>query len=121
MSEQQRKKLETESMALQKLQKEYATLVESRQKLDSQLQENELVDKEFKLMKDSARVYKLTGPVLLPQDKAEAMANVEKRIEFIKGEIKRVDLRVEQLAKEQEKKSVEIFKLQMEIQGVNKK
>ncbi|KAI8321579.1 Prefoldin [Martensiomyces pterosporus] len=121
MSEQQRKKLEKETMELQSLQKEYSTLVQSRQKLDSQLQENELVDKEFKVMKDSARVYKLTGPVLLLQDKAEAAANVEKRLEFIRGEIKRVDQRIEQLSKEQEKKSVEIFKLQMDIQGVSKK
>ncbi|KAJ1953755.1 Prefoldin subunit 6 [Linderina pennispora] len=120
MSEAQRKRLETETMAMQKMQKEYQTLVINRQQLDSQLQENELVDKEFKLMKDDARVYKLTGPVLLLQDKTEAATNVEKRLEFIRSEIKRVDGRIETLAKEQEKKSVEIFKLQMDIQGISK-
>ncbi|KAJ2557660.1 hypothetical protein GGH95_005124, partial [Coemansia sp. RSA 1836] len=55
MSDQQRKRLENETMALQKLQKEYATLVASRQKLDSQLQENSLVSDEFKLLDDGAR------------------------------------------------------------------
>ncbi|KAI9503778.1 Prefoldin subunit 6 [Coemansia spiralis] len=119
MSKQQREKLEVETMAFQKLQKEYSTLIETRQKLESQLQENELVDKEFKLLKDDARVYKLIGPVLVQQDKPEAVANVDKRLEFIRGEMKRVEQRVEQLAKEQEKKSVEIFKLQMDIQAIS--
>ncbi|KAJ1838350.1 Prefoldin subunit 6, partial [Coemansia sp. RSA 2703] len=99
---------------------ELSTLVDSRQKLDSQLQENELVDQEFKNMDDQARVYKMIGPVLVLQEKTEAEANVEKRLEYIRGEISRVEKRIEQLSKEQEQKSVEIFKLQMEIQGINK-
>ncbi|KAJ1725058.1 Prefoldin subunit 6 [Coemansia erecta] len=120
MSAQQRKTLETQTMALQALQSELATLVASRQKLDSQLQENELVDQEFKTMDDNARVYKMIGPVLVPQEKTEAEANVEKRLEYIRSETARVEKRIEQLSKEQEQKSVEIFKLQMEIQGINK-
>ncbi|KAJ1817946.1 Prefoldin subunit 6 [Coemansia sp. RSA 2675] len=120
MSEQQRKKLESETMALQKLQKEYSTLVASRQKLDSQLQENTLVSNEFKLLDDGARVYKMIGPVLVPQDKAEASANVEKRLEYITEELGRIEKRITQQAKEQEEKSVSIFKLQMDIQGISK-
>ncbi|KAJ1663046.1 Prefoldin subunit 6 [Coemansia sp. RSA 1813] len=120
MSQQQREKLELETMAFQKLQREHTTLVESRQKLESQLQENELVDKEFKILKDDARVYKMIGPVLVLQDKPEATANVEKRIEFIRSEMGRVEKRIELLGKDQEAKSIEIFKLQMDIQGVSK-
>ncbi|KAJ1883197.1 Prefoldin subunit 6 [Kickxella alabastrina] len=120
MSAEQRKALEAQTMALQSVQSEIATLVGNRQKLESQLQENELVDKEFKILDDSARVYKMIGPVLVLQEKAEAGANVEKRLEFIRDEISRADQRIEQLTKDQEKKSVEIFKLQMELQGVNK-
>ncbi|KAJ2725573.1 Prefoldin subunit 6 [Coemansia sp. Benny D115] len=118
MSAQQRKALETHTMELQTLQGELSKLVGNRQKLDSQLQENELVDQEFKKLSDSARVYKMIGPVLVPQEKVEAAANVEKRLEYIRDEVTRIDQRIEQLSKEQEKKSVEIFKLQMEIQGV---
>lgn len=66
---------------------EYTTAVESRQKLDSQLQENKLVQDEFKLLKDDANIYKLIGPVLTKQDKAEAVTNVDKRIEFISAEM----------------------------------
>ncbi|KAJ2657163.1 Prefoldin subunit 6 [Coemansia sp. RSA 1200] len=119
--QQQRERLEAETMEFQKLQKEYSGLVASLQQLESQLQENELVEKEFKHLKSdpNARVYKMVGPVLVLQDSAEASANVDKRIEFIRGEMARVEKRIEQLAKDQEKKSVDIFKLQMDIQGVS--
>ncbi|KAJ2598751.1 Prefoldin subunit 6 [Coemansia sp. RSA 1722] len=120
MSVEQRKALETQTMALQALQSELAKIVVNRQKLDSQLQENELVHKEFEHLNDDTRVYKMIGPVLVPQDKEEAKANVEKRLEYINDEITRADQKVEQLSKEQEKASVELFKLQMDIQGINK-
>lgn len=66
---------------------EYTKAVESRQKLDSQLQENKLVQDEFKLLKEDANIYKLIGPVLTKQDKTEAVTNVDKRIEFITAEM----------------------------------
>lgn len=46
---------------------------------------------EFKIMSDTANVYKLVGPVLAKQDVSEARTNVEKRIEFITKEIERMD------------------------------
>lgn len=66
---------------------DYAKAVEARQRLDSQLQENKLVQDEFKLLKDDANIYKLIGPVLTKQDKAEAVTNVDKRIDFIQAEM----------------------------------
>lgn len=42
---------------------------------------------EFKTMTPTQTVYKLIGPVLVEQDQAEARGNVEKRLEFIKGEM----------------------------------
>ncbi|KAJ2498423.1 Prefoldin subunit 6 [Coemansia sp. RSA 1972] len=113
-----RAQLEKATMALQELRTEQTTLIENRQKLESQLQENELVDAEFKLLNDKARVYKMIGPVLVPQDKIEATANVEKRLEYIRDEVKRIEVRLEQLAKEQQAKSTDAYKLQMELQGV---
>ncbi|CDW96729.1 hypothetical protein [Sporisorium scitamineum] len=71
----------------QKLQASFQTAVEARQQLDSQLRENEQVAKEFGKLTDSNQVYKLIGPVLVKQDQVEAKTNVEKRIEFIKGEM----------------------------------
>ena len=59
--------------------------------METQFQENKIVLDEFELLDDSAKIYKLTGPVLLPQEYSEAKMNVEKRIDFIKGEITRVE------------------------------
>jgi prefoldin beta subunit len=64
-----------------------AEVIEARQRLDSQLSENELVIKEFALLKSHNTVYKLVGPSLVPQDQAEAKGNVEKRLEFIRAEM----------------------------------
>ncbi|KAJ2147596.1 Prefoldin subunit 6 [Coemansia sp. RSA 678] len=114
-----RAQLEKATMALQELRNEQTTLIENRQKLESQLQENELVDAEFKLLSNTARVYKMIGPVLVPQDKLEATANVEKRLEYIRDEVKRIEVRLEQLAEEQQAKSTDAYKLQMELQGVS--
>lgn len=61
--------------------------MEARQQLDSQLRENEQVAKEFSKLNDTNQVYKLIGPVLVKQDQVEARTNVDKRIEYIKGEM----------------------------------
>jgi prefoldin beta subunit len=42
---------------------------------------------EFDLLKEDAVIYKLVGPVLLKNDRIEATDNVNKRIEFITGEM----------------------------------
>jgi prefoldin beta subunit len=55
--------------------------------LGSQLSENELVQKEFGLLKPDATIYKLIGPVLVPQIREEAVQNVDKRLEFIRKEM----------------------------------
>lgn len=65
----------------------FQTAVEARQQLDSQLRENEQVAKEFSKLTQNNEVYKLIGPVLVKQDQVEAKTNVDKRIEFIKGEM----------------------------------
>jgi len=75
------------SLEFNKYQNELSELLSSRQQLETQFQENSIVLNEFKNLEDDAKIYKLTGPVLLPQDKSEANINVEKRIEFIKNEM----------------------------------
>lgn len=62
-------------------------LVDARQKLESQQQENQGVQSEFAQLEDSAPVYKLVGPVLLRQDKSEAVMAVNGRLEFIEKEM----------------------------------
>lgn len=90
----------------------------ARSKLHVQLSENEIVLVELNHVRvggDAAAshgsVYKLVGPLLVKQDLDEAKANVQKRIEFIRGELKRLDAKAsEDQAKiaAQNKKLVEI-------------
>lgn len=78
--------------------------IESRQQLEAQLQENLIVEDEFKSVKEDSKVYKLTGPVLVPQSIEEAKGNVEKRLEFIRGQITTVEEEVQSLQKQAEEK-----------------
>ncbi|KAF0526601.1 prefoldin subunit 6 [Gigaspora margarita] len=80
-------RLEAATTEYQKLQKDITNAVENLQKLDSQLQENEIVQKEFSLLKDDSNIYKLVGPVLVKQDKAEATENVARRLEHIQSDM----------------------------------
>jgi len=61
--------------------------VSARDRLETQQQENRGVQKEFASLDDEANIYKLVGPVLLKQDKAEAVLAVDGRLEFIVGEM----------------------------------
>ncbi|KAL5534929.1 YKE2 [Sanghuangporus sanghuang] len=115
-------RLQDASTAYQKLQAELAAAVEARQKLDAQLTETSAVKKacnnislfgfEFATLKPGNTVYKLTGPVLVPQDQAEARANVDKRLDFIRNELKRVDAQIKDISEKSEKRRAEIVEMQ---------
>lgn len=47
----------------------------------------ESFNQEFAALSPSNQIYKLVGPVLLKQDQVEAKANVDKRLEYIAGEM----------------------------------
>jgi prefoldin beta subunit len=104
--------LQKEVAAYQSLQKDYDKAIGNRTQLESQLKENEQVQAEFKFLKDDAAIYKMIGPCLVKQDRAEADSNVAKRIEFIQGEIKRSEALIKDLQEKQEKKKMEIVKLE---------
>ncbi|KAI8811341.1 Prefoldin [Cladochytrium replicatum] len=110
-------RLEAEVNQYNHLQKELTKLGATRTQLDSQLNENELVKKEFELLKDDSEIYKLIGPVLVKQEKVEASANVNKRIEYISAEIKRTEKLIEEIEENQEKKRLEVTKLQAQYQA----
>lgn len=85
-----------------------------------------MVKGEFDLLGDDARVYKLIGPALVRQDCAEAKANVNKRLDFINGELERIDeaykAKSEELAKYEQEgakitKTFQDFQAAMARQG----
>ncbi|RWR96186.1 prefoldin subunit 6 isoform X1 [Cinnamomum micranthum f. kanehirae] len=108
--------LETQANALSKLQKDIAKNHQVRKQYTIQLGENELVLKELELLSEDANVYKQIGPVLVKQDLAEANANVRKRIEYISGELKRLDGTLQDLEDKQNSKKDTLLKLQQKIQ-----
>ncbi|PWN46085.1 Prefoldin [Ceraceosorus guamensis] len=103
--------LQKSSVEFQNLQAELEKAVDTRQTLAGQLNENESVLKEFDALPNKgvgAKVYKAMGPVLLQQDPAEAKSNVQKRIDFIQGDIRRAETLLKELSEKGEKKKEEV-------------
>ncbi|KAH9830516.1 prefoldin subunit 6 [Rhodofomes roseus] len=128
-------RLQSASADFQKIQNDMATAVDARQRLEAQQSENELVKKacppctirttrpltalsvqEFATLTDRNTVYKLVGPVLVQQDQAEAKANVDKRLEFIQSEIKRIEGQIKDYEEKADKKKLELVEIQGALQ-----
>ncbi|KAF3393557.1 Prefoldin subunit 6 [Talaromyces pinophilus] len=116
--EQAQKALEALSEEYQNLQAgtELETIILARQKLESQQQENQAVQQEFASLDDDSNIYKLIGPVLLKQEKSEAVMAVDGRLEFIEKEIKRIEGQIQEINNKSDKKRTEIIQLQSQIQ-----
>ncbi|MCJ1391644.1 hypothetical protein MMC18_004509 [Xylographa bjoerkii] len=110
------KQLQALSDDYQKLQNDLQTNIDARQKLESQQQENKGVQKEFANLAEDANIYKLIGPVLLKQDRGEAILAVDGRLEFIEKEIKRVEKQITDIQDESEKKRMAVYQLQTTMQ-----
>ncbi|XP_045208841.2 prefoldin subunit 6-like [Mercenaria mercenaria] len=115
------KKLTTESEKFQALQKDHQKFVKARQVLDGQLSENTFVKEELVRLEPSSNVYKMIGPVLVKQDIAEAKEVVQKRIDYISGEVKRHEEMIKDLDKKQESQKEVLQKLQSQFQQYQQK
>ncbi|KAM9908925.1 hypothetical protein OXX80_000306 [Metschnikowia pulcherrima] len=103
------------SMEFTQAQQAMNELLEARSKLETQFQENKIVLEEFESMKEDAKIYKLTGPVLMPQDFGEAKMNVSKRIEFISGEIKRAEEKIEKSQASMEETRAKLLQIRSQM------
>ncbi|XP_033095280.1 prefoldin subunit 6-like [Anneissia japonica] len=110
------KKLQEEVNKLRAAQKEYQMAATARQQLDAQMNENTIVKDELNLLEPDCKVYKMLGPVLVPQDLVEAKQTVSKRIEYIGGELKRQEKLIEDIEKKQEVHRERLTKLQQDFQ-----
>ncbi|ODV90271.1 hypothetical protein CANCADRAFT_31285 [Tortispora caseinolytica NRRL Y-17796] len=81
------------------LKESFTKLVQVRQQLEAQYQENKILNEEFQNLKPETKIYRLIGPVMVPQDFDESTINVKNRIDFIEGERKRVDSQLEDIQK----------------------
>ncbi|KAI5077678.1 hypothetical protein GOP47_0007502 [Adiantum capillus-veneris] len=110
--------LELRASALNKLQKDIAKNHQVRRQYTIQQGENEMVQKELELLDEDTNVFKLIGPVLVKQDLVEAKANVNKRIDYITGELRRLDSVLKGMEEQQNTKKDEVIKLQQRIQAL---
>merc|ERR1719163_2776272 len=83
--------LETELNTYRAIQKEIGKVQNQISTAQTQILENEMVLKELEVLEEDAPVFKLIGPVLVKQELMEVRNNVQKRVEFIKSDIKRLE------------------------------
>ncbi|KHN75388.1 putative prefoldin subunit 6 [Toxocara canis] len=127
-------RFEEEMAKFKRLEKDRERNAVNRQQLEGQLTENNSVKEasfhsilfrnvqnmsvrdeakiELDLLDDDATVYKLIGPVLVKQDLTEARQNVDKRIDYIKTEIKRLEETMADAMRKQEEQKATLMKIQ---------
>ncbi|KAK9517730.1 hypothetical protein VZT92_023076 [Zoarces viviparus] len=116
MAEAIQKKLKGEVEKYTQMQKDVSKGMSARQKLETQLAENNIVKEELDLLDITNTVFKLIGPVLVKQDLDEAKATVTKRLEYINGEIQRYESLLKDLEKKSEQHRELLSSLQQEYQ-----
>lgn len=87
-------------MDVQTLQMDLQKALVEHQQLELQYQESRIVKEEFDTLDNTAKIYKLVGPVLVPQDRDDAELNVDKRLEFIGQQKKQLADKIERLQQE---------------------
>ncbi|XP_034545840.1 prefoldin subunit 6 [Notolabrus celidotus] len=116
MAEALQKKLQAELEKYTVMQKDVSKSMSARQKLETQLTDNNIVKEELDLLDSKNTVYKLIGPVLVKQDLDEAKATVTKRLEYINGEIQRYETILKDMEKKSEQHRELLSSLQQEYQ-----
>lgn len=96
-------------------------MVTSRQQLEGQLNENEIVKNELNILPTDGKVYKSVGPILIATDLVEAKQNVNKRMDYISKELNRVDGLIQSLEKKQDTHRESLQKLQIQFQQAQMK
>ncbi|XP_046387819.1 prefoldin subunit 6 [Ischnura elegans] len=121
MAEEVQRKMQLELDKFKQLQKDYQRAVSIRQQLDGQLSENSVVKDELDMLKPGAEVFKLIGPVLVKQSLEEAKQTVSKRMDYIKGELKRQEDLLQDLDRKQDLHRESLNKLQQQFQHMQVK
>lgn len=86
----------------------------SQQTFLSQRHENDMVLAELERVADGDAVFKLTGGALLKQDPSEAVATVRKRLDYIGGELERLEAAAKDLNARAEKAQARVAAAQAE-------
>ena len=117
--EQMQKRWTTEVDKMKSIQREIQKNGAHRQQLEAQIRENKAVLTEIEpLAKENGdgKVFKLIGPALVPQDASEAKQTVDKRLQYIEAEAKRIDGLIADGEKKQNAQREVLSKLQQQAQ-----
>lgn len=109
-------KFEEEVNKLRTLEKDREKYFTSRQEMEMRLTESKNVKAELDLMESDSKVYKLIGAVLVRQDLEEARSTVEKRLEFIDSETKRVEASISDISKKCTEQRDKVMNMQKSFQ-----
>eukprot|EP00906_Rhabdomonas_costata_P021659 RCo031424 len=115
------RRLDAELNEFKEQQKLGSKLAGQRSQMTTQLNENEMVKQELVLIQEGSQIYKLIGPVLVSQDKEDAMAVVEKRLEYLNGEISRLDKQIKDVETKQDQHRERIMEIQQQAQAAVQK
>ncbi|KAE9977502.1 hypothetical protein EG328_002009 [Venturia inaequalis] len=110
------KQLQALSDAYTDLQNDLTTLITKRRTLSSQLTESTSVQTTLSPLPPKNQIYKLVGPVLLKQDKADATMSVDARVKFIEGRISEVETQIADTQAKMEGVRGEIIQLQSRME-----
>ena len=72
-------------------------------------------------MEEGAKIYKLVGPVLIPQELDEAKSTVDTRIKFISKETASAKSKVEKLEKTLQERRVLLLQEEKKLQSTGRK
>jgi len=72
------------------------------------------------LLGEDSVVYKLLGPVLVKQDKEEAVSTVKNRADYMENELKSCEKSLIEIGKRMEKEQAALTDLQIKAQQVQK-
>lgn len=70
-----------------KNQEQVRLLIEQKQKLDSQVNEIMMAKEEVDLLEDDAVIYKLIGPLMVPQELREVKDTIKSRLKYLNDKI----------------------------------
>lgn len=68
-------------------QEQLRSLIEQKQKLDSQVNEILMAKEEVDLLEDDATIYKLIGPLMVPQELKEVKETIAGRLKYLNDKI----------------------------------
>ncbi|CAI2310842.1 unnamed protein product [Caenorhabditis sp. 36 PRJEB53466] len=109
-------KFEEEVAKLKLLEKDRDKYFKNRQEMEMKLTESKNVKAELDLMDADAKIYKLIGAVLVRQELEEARSTVDKRLEFIDSEIKRVEASISDISKKSNEQRDKVIGMQSVLQ-----